>query len=592
MIGQLYLNYLLLSNCVYHDLVKLFSILDSFSVVSRTSSSSSGSNSSSEYPPGRHSLTSEHSTPKDIPVPVKRQSTTSSGIGSGGPSLPGSFKEDSTLPSVSESDYGSQDDSASLASRRSMNTRILVGTMPLSDYENTIIGRRSASPQDQMALSPTEHSNPITIPRHKYEIPQIFAIPNDSNTCECPHLHIVSLPCHNSEDSQNAAVSVVSNDIESDNTLSCSAPTTKYELNSMRCTQRKSKIDSADEFSPGLSFGTCKQRKSVKTDVYQVIDNMVYESMAGGQSYETMTGQAAAHKEIDARDVYENVEISVSPLNVSDSDSLAYENVIIGAKTQNKSEDTPPPIFPRNKRCTDNTVPLPARTYRKSAKQASQSSGYPDKISMYENSAMDISSRAQSELGNLVKLPPKTYKTAIGNYENTDLCLTISLSSKPFYENCKPNCDVNTDMFTVNSSCRTYKTPTARESSCDTFEQKCSDGSPPPLPEKKSTRYKTERSLSSNIPDVCLPSVRPVADQVTIVQTATSSIERVNTITSTLEECNVESDKHNLIDDSPVHKSLPCKYGTLWDGEEISSGEVKGKNIAIESCSCLFCASL
>ena len=543
-------------------------------MVSRVSSSSSGSNSSSEYPSSRHTPGIAHSNPQDIPSRVKRHSSASSGIGSGGPSFPNSYKEEFMLPSVSESDYGSQDDSVSLSSKKSTTLRgVAEDRISHSSYENTVISRHSVSPQNQIIESPPlDHSNPIVVPKQGYEIPRVFAISQVPNISANHHLHIVSLPCHKYEKNQNIHGCSLLSEAEHENvTLPCSAPTTKSELNSARCIERKLEVDHAGELSPTSSFGTsvtsAHQREgSVASPVCRLVDNVIYESMLGRQEYESMNDQTFSHKETNVKNSYENVRISNNTVIISGSESTSYENVVIGPKVCKKDEDIPPPILPRkNQNMSENEVPLPPRTYRNLAKPTSLSLGAPPvRVNIYENSTIEVLPGVNSDFEMCMKLPPKSYKRHENCYENADFRCKLSPSSSPSYENCKLHCGSSSGLMSVGFPRESENNNVQYENVCDNIKLNGSDASPPPLPKKKSNKY--SRALSSSASreeDSSLPSL-PALGPAAIEETAGSSVEISTVITNTFQTRSPENEEHSSeksisIEHSSHQEKLPCK---------------------------------
>ena len=563
--------------------VELHLYSDSMSVASRASSSSSGSNSSSEYTSARHSMNIAHSKPKDIPL--KRQSTMSSGIGSSGPSCASSYKEDVILPGVIESDYGSHDDSVSLTSKKSATARSIAGDKAsIGAYENTTVDGRSQTPYEN--VSPREqitgsqerifgHSKPMAIPGAGYEFPHIFTIPKDPKVPGSPHLHIVSLPCHNSENEPNESVLNLSSDSEFENALSCSAPTTKRELKAVRVSRRKQ--SETDEFSHRASFGSYKQKQILPDPVYQFVDNLLYESMNTGQTYEMMKDNFTLQEQKRYQETYENVEPQKPNTSSSETDSFSYENVVLGSRKQTGDHNTSPPLPPKTYRVSENEAPLPARTYRQPDKGPSRRHGYPD--NSYENTDIQVRPKMYSQTS--AKLPPRTYKQLSSSYENAEICRKTSTSSKSSYENCALSCSSNSASYSLDTSYENFVIKEARDSS---YENCDLEDSPPPLPKKRLSRSDYERSLSPGSQSDSRPPSRISTGQKEKEQTVIYKIDESNTLTDSSIGTNVEteaydSEKRNLIDDSPVHKKLPCKYGTIWDGQEIANehDDIKGK---------------
>ena len=546
-------------------------------MASRVSSSSSGSNSSSEYPSSHHSPGIAHSTPQDIPSRVKRHSSASSGIGSGGPSFPSSYKEEFMLPSVSESDYGSQDDSVSLSSKKSTTLRGVAGDrMSHSSYENTVIDRHSVSPQGQIIKSPPlDHSNPIVIPKQGYEIPRVFAISQAPNISANPHLHIVSLPCHKYENNQKMHGCSLLCEAEYQNvTLSCSAPTTKSELKSARCIERKSEVDQTRELSPTSSFGASAtsahvREGSIASPVCRLVDKVIYESMSGGQEYESMNDQTSSDKKTNSRNAYENVRISNNTVIVSGPESISYENVVISPKSCDRGENIPPPILPKKSQCfSENEIPLPPRTYRNLTKPTSLlPDTHPVQVNIYENSTIEVLPGVNSDFEMCMKLPPKSYKRHENCYENADFRCKFVSSSNPSYENCKLHY-------------RSHENNNIQyENVCGDIKLRGPDGSPPPLPRKKSSKY--SRTLSSSLSteedssSTSLPALGPVA----IERTACSSVEISTVVTDTFQTNSPEteergSEKSISIEDSSLQKKPPCKAEELFGESCAVNGKV------------------
>lgn len=533
-----------------------------------------------------------HSKPQDIPF--KRQSTLSSGIGSSGPSCTSSYKEDVVLPGVVQSDYGSHDDSVSLASRKSTVSRGITEVSSLSAYENTALDNRSItayenfSPREQLE-SPVRHSRPIAIPQAGYEIPHVLTLSKDPNIPGSPHLHIVSLPCHNAEADANLSALNVSSDSDVDGVLSSSAPTTKRELKAVQITQQEQQVDTADEFVPRASFGSYKKKPTITDPVYQYVDNVIYESMVAGQNYEVMEETVILRKKPDVREAYENIEYARDH-NLR-SENVPYENVYIESYERGTltNELTPlPPLPPRTHSLSEKEAPVPARTYRSLGKATSAVDDHEERSKLYDNSTVATNPRTTFDSDKSLKLPPRTYKTHSTSYGNTEINRKTSSSSKSSYENYELSCSPDDCSFAFDSSYENRCISTTPDRSYEKCEIRETNDSPPPLPKKRLSRSDNERSFSPSdaLPRGTCENAREhkildcKGEQVIVDAVKEQPHEAVE---SPLER-NCKSEpcdpkKQNLIDDSPVHVKLTPKYGTIWNGQEITDHDDNKKGM-------------
>ena len=533
-----------------------------------------------------------HSKPKDIPF--KRQSTFSSGVGSSGPSCASSFKDESAIRGVSESDYGSQEDSSSLFSRRS-ETRISVDDKSLGSYANTTGMRGEPIPYENVVLDsgspPVLHSRPISIPNRDIDRPSTAGVSrmcshpvNESPPITCA-AQMLSLPCHTYEADASSNDSALSAETALSGILSNSAPTTRNEMKAIRSTLRKQTSEVEDEFSRKSSFGSYKQRKSVTRGEgisSQFADNLIYEYMkpedTAEEQYETMEERSAAFDSGNIEhDAYENFEVRhIKSTSIKNqSRELCYENLPLRQQT---AEIDIGPILPKKTyRSLDSSAPVPPRTYRRTMESVvTQRLSYLRKES-YENTPITIPERTyRKDSGDVptVVLPPRTYRQgSVEQYENTDLSRTCRSSASSSYENAdfsRSSITAPSDSSYVNYDLnRLFRT--SPDTSYENNDIRASLDTPPPLPKKKSSR--TESECSSSVDDGEMRASSRIGVEEAIVELADTELNKDSkdigasrTMQVPTEVC--DSQNCNLIDDSPIHKKLQNKYVTIWDGQE------------------------
>eukprot|EP00112_Aurelia_sp_Birch-Aquarium-sp1_P007255 Seg179.4 transcript_id=Seg179.4/GoldUCD/mRNA.D3Y31 product="Leucine-rich repeat-containing protein 23" protein_id=Seg179.4/GoldUCD/D3Y31 len=657
---------------------------DCMSLSSRASSTSSSSNSSTESGPNRSSRHIVHSNPKDIPS--RRQSTfSSSGFGSSGPSCTSSFKED-MIRGTSESEYGSNDDSSFLFSRKSSATRSIIAEdrLSCSTYENTNEDLRERSPYENTPSSPPEdtvspplHSNPIAIPKSPKHMGASLRVPlgqspppttgymnpSPPRATFVDPSHVISLPNNvNHKQSNLVVVLNTSSESEAEQGLSNSAPTTKGEMKAAKVTKRKQRVERTEELSHRASFGSYKQKsqKTGSSTAAPFVDNAVYECMSMNENstvnYELMEDNA----NVDRCNDRENYEDRSQRTNVraEQDTSSCYENVSLSSPKDESVVIRTPPLPPKMTRSVYNRMSLPPRTYRKLSDESttethnitrddirkrasttppSRTFGKaeepptfrpPDKAShdVYENMATLPSRtyRKTADIAPVMSVPPRTYKSSNESYENVGPTEVWKPSSSDLsYENFNFNRSSSSgkyrsdsmyeermiseqkDAFSFNSlrisSGERHSSPNERafspnerafspnERTLSSTEQvflgkfspdavyenhdlRTAVDTPPPLPRKRSSRTECEMST---LPDQEFRSSSSLRMEQAIYENQEIKSYEGRDLhldisdTGELDNERLADGERNLIDDSPIHKDLPSRYGTIWDGKEI-----------------------
>ena len=668
----------------------MFSLADCMSLVSRASSTSSSSNSSTESGTNRSSRHIFHSNPKDIPV--RRQSTlSSSGFGSSGPSCTSSFKED-IIRGTSESEYGSNDDSSFLFSRKSSAAQSIIeeDRLSYSTYENTNDDFRERSPYENTSspppkdtVSPPLHSNPIAIPKSPKHATASLSVPlgrspppttgymnpSPPRSTFVDTSHVISLPNHvNHKQSNLVVVLNTSSESEAEQGLSNSAPTTKGEMKAAKVAKRKQKVERTEELSHRVSFGSYKQKsqKARSSMTVPFADNAVYECMAMNEnsavSYELMEDN------VDRCDCRENYENSIKRTEIVSENSSCYENVLLSSSKNESVAIRTPPLPPKMTRSVHNRMSLPPRTYRKlndestaeahnitRADMRKRASTTPPRTTygqseelpifrrpdralndVYENTAMLPSRtyRQAEDIAPVMSVPPRTYKSSNESYENVESPEVWKPSSSDFsYENFNFNQSSSSGKYRSDSMYETkmisaqqdafslshpgmppseqHSSPNERvfspnerafspkERTLSSTEQvflgkfspdvlyenhdlRTAVDTPPPLPKKRSSR--TESEISASPGQEVRPSSSIHMEKAIYENQETKSYETrdLQVDLSNIREFNnqrLADGERNLIDDSPIHRNLPTKYGTIWDGKEITqeSESIEGK---------------
>eukprot|EP00794_Sanderia_malayensis_P015433 gene15433-17007_t len=537
--------------------------IDSLSLASRESASSSGSDSSgvgsAKYPFTRGNTL--HSNPRDIPS--RRQSSLSSGYGSAGPSYSNSMKEELFVRGSIESGSSSQDGASRKTSttfgtiEEDVNLTPYDNTESISSYENVTIDdiRTSSSRKSSQAcyenadiptFSPGQigirHSSPISI--HEPSLQRHFSttsgsIQGQEETGSPASLNIVSaqrivsMPANGNRTEAEAQLnSSTENEVETH--LSNSAPTTQSEMKAFRKSNgKKHSAQMSTVTSHRSSFGSYMKEKWLP-QVYQTTDNVVYECMTPDKP--------------EQQEVYELMTNNYSRESGQTDDSGCYENTMLSGKSSERKPPLPERTFRTKKAyeeapdddllgatAADNQWIIPAKTYRNNDKdihlvtrsvscvtsyENCQPSRFPSFDPMLPTKTSSVRPRKYNLVGEepscpvnrTFELPPKTYKRCEMSYENVEL---------------QPKDRV------LSTSYENYSLPV--------------DDSPPPLPRKKSQQKQSSESKR----------VQPQrgGTNLSLFEAASSPVFDTKEV---MDGQSLPSwQKFNLIDDSPMQESLP-----------------------------------